>query len=130
MLAFALRRINRLHTEQLTQIIVTPEDFGMESAEPCFMSPISKTLSIDNFIKQCELSRVMARIMMFQGRLGYAKYNDRRRNVDVNEIMEVISFHSEVTALRENFEFSLDISRKMSMDRCDVPCQLSKIIAE
>ncbi|OBT92900.1 hypothetical protein VE01_08940 [Pseudogymnoascus verrucosus] len=130
MLAFALRRINRLHTEPLTQIIVTPEDFGMESAEPCFMSPISKTLSIDNFIKQCELSRVMARIMMFQGRLGYAKYNDRRRNVDVNEIMEVISFHSEVTALREDFEFSLDISRKMSMDRCDVPCQLSKIIAD
>ncbi|KFY09083.1 hypothetical protein V492_05642 [Pseudogymnoascus sp. VKM F-4246] len=130
MLAFALRRINRLHTEPLTQIIVTPDDFGVESAEPCFMSPISKTLSIDNFIKQCELSRVMARIMMFQGRLGYAKYNDRRRNVDVNEIMEVISFHSEVTALREDFEFSLDISRKMSMDRCDVPCQLSKIISD
>ncbi|KFY93207.1 hypothetical protein V500_03820 [Pseudogymnoascus sp. VKM F-4518 (FW-2643)] len=130
MLAFALRRINRLHTEPLTQLIVTPEDFGVESAEPCFMSPISKTLSIDNFIRQCELSRVMARIMMFQGKLGYAKFNDRRRNVDVNEIMQVISFHSEVTALREDFEFSLDISRKMSMDRCDVPCQLSKIISD
>ncbi|KFY24481.1 hypothetical protein V493_05210 [Pseudogymnoascus sp. VKM F-4281 (FW-2241)] len=130
MLAFALRRINRLHTEPLTQITVTPEDFGVESAEPCFMSPISKTLSIDNFIKQCELSRVMARIMMFQGKLGYAKFNDKRRNVDVNEIMEVISFHSEVTALRDDFEFSLDISRKMSIDRCDVPCQLSKIISD
>jgi hypothetical protein len=94
------------------------------------MNPLSKTLSINNFIRQCELSKVMTRIMLFQSNLGYAKFYNRCRHVDVSEIMEVVSFHSEVTAFREDFEFSLDMSQKLSVKRCDVPCQLSRIISE
>lgn len=130
MLSFALRRINNLHTEPLTRIMISAHDFGAESTAPCFMSPLAKTLSINNFIRQCELSQVMARIMLFQGQLGYTKFYDKCRHVDVNEIMEVVSFHSEVTAFREDFEFSLDISQKIAVERCDVPCQLSRIISE
>ena len=110
--------------------MVCANDFGAESATPCFMSPLSKTLSINNFIRQCELSQVMSRIMLFQSKLGYAKFSNKCRHVDVNEIMEVVSFHSEVTAFREDFEFSLDISQKIDVERCDVPCQLSRIISE
>jgi hypothetical protein len=110
--------------------MVCADDFGAESTTPCFLSPLSKTLAINNFIRQCELSLVMARIMLFQTNLGYAKFYNRCRHVDVNEIMEVVSFHSEVTAFREDFEFSLDISQKIAVERCDVPCQLSRIISE
>jgi hypothetical protein len=130
MLSFALRRINNLHTDPLTRIMVSAGDFGAESTAPCFMSPLSKTLAINNFIRQCELSKVMTRIMLFQGNLGYAKFYNRCRHVDVNEIMDVVSFHSEVTAFRESFEFSLDTSPKIAVERCDVPCQLSRIISE
>lgn len=130
MLSFALRRINNLHTDPLTLVMVRAEDFGTESTAPCFMSPFSKTLAINNFIRQCELSQVMTRIMLFQGNLGYAKFYNKCRHVDVNEIMEVVSFHSEVTAFREDFEFSLDISQKIAAERRDVPCQLSRIISE
>jgi hypothetical protein len=110
--------------------MVSADDFGPESSAPCFMDPLSKTLLINNFIRQCELSQVMTRIMLFLGQQGYSKFYDKCRHVDVNEILQVVSFHSEVTALREDFEFSLDISQKIALERCDMPCQLSRIISE
>jgi hypothetical protein len=110
--------------------MVSADDFGAESSAPCFMSPLAKTLSINNFIRQCELSQLMTRIMLFQGQQGYPKFHDKCRHVDVNEILQVVSFHSEVTAFREDFEFSLDISQKIAVERCDMPSQLSRIISE
>jgi len=72
LLSFALRRINTLHTEPLTRKMVCADDFGAESTTPCFLSPLSKTLAINNFIRQCELSLVM-RELCYSNKLRICK---------------------------------------------------------
>ena len=130
MLCFALYRINNLHSEPLTRVMVCHDDFEVESTVPCFMSGLSKTVSINNFIRQCELSQVMTRIMLFQGQQGHANFYDRGRNVGADEIIQVVSFHSEVAAFREDVNFSLNVSPQIAAERYYMPCQLSRIISE
>ncbi|RFU32975.1 hypothetical protein B7463_g3359, partial [Scytalidium lignicola] len=93
-IALGLRRFHLLHKEVPNCSLPSLDDFGLEVFDSRFVGIPCKLQYINNFIIQCELSQVMARISRFQEQRIYtAKSADPKSTISHSELQEVISLH-------------------------------------
>lgn len=128
LLAFGLRRIHSLHEERVTSALPTLEDFGLEAEYPHFMDPSSKWISINNFIRLCELGQIITGVLKFQQERQFARDYDALKGGRLNELRQVTLLHVGLSDWRQRFEASLGSNSITSPPgSCNMPCQLTQI---
>lgn len=131
LVAFGLRRTQRLHQEPLSHSLPTLDDFGVEAQCPNFLDNSYKMLCISNFIAQCKLSIVMAKILKFVKERAPVTVADGvekpRCSFNNTELDKVTSLHLELIDWNNQFQKSLEQVPRIVPDACIMPCQMTSL---
>ncbi|RFU35027.1 hypothetical protein B7463_g1274, partial [Scytalidium lignicola] len=127
LVAFALRRSHRMHRRIPDIPLPSLGDFEIELHISPFVDVHHKRQYVNSFIAQCELSRVIAHIVMFQERRTYPETSDGR-GLNINsELEEVALLHLQLDHFIERFEILMKQVSSKAIDRDGMPCQMTKI---
>lgn len=128
LVALGLRRFHLLHKSVPNCSLPSEEDFGTEAQYPQFLDKSGKHQHIINFIAQCELSQVMARISRFQEQRIYTANSPASEGSSRDsELKEVTSFHIELDKCSERFEMALKQLSDSVIESYNMPCQMTRI---
>jgi hypothetical protein len=128
LLAFGLRRFQRLYQETPSRPLPTPHDFELKDAQAGPLDISCRLLYIENFIAQCELSQILTRILRFQEqRIHAAEVVKGGFNITDPEICEVTSLHLELDAWNHRHEKLLNQNCRKVSAAFSMPLQMTKI---
>jgi hypothetical protein len=105
MLALGLRNPHRLQSSTDAPVLLSEEDFGLESSYPSYVDVEQRRILMSTFIALCKLSNIMGAVAIFQRSASFTQnWNGNLDRLKLLDLLQVIGFECQLRAWREDFD--------------------------